>query len=209
MGRSDPDVTLETDDRRLVHLFLSERRESAFRELYRRHTPALYRLATRLTGDGSGDAQDAVQQTWERAFQRLDRFRWESTLKSWLTGITINCCREIRRSNGRRNEIDLDAGELTARPMDAILVIDLEQAIRRLPDGYREVLVLHDVEGYTHNEIADLLTVEVGTSKSQLSRARGAVRAILAEEKRKTDERTHTERAHGFSLVTERTKPTP
>ena len=124
-----------------------------------------------------------------RAAPRLADFRWESALPTWLAGILVRCSQEARRSRSRSEELDawerVEEREARAHPPDGGRAwrtrIDLERALAALPDGFREVLVLHDVEGYTHEEIAALLAIETGTSKSQLSRARSRVRALLAE----------------------------
>ena len=128
--------------------------------------------------DSGADANDAIQETWIRACAALARFEWKSSLKTWLTGVLINCVREQNRKNRSREEqlpddwpanIAVPAGEQ----------LNLEQAIARLPDGYRHVLMLHDVEGYTHDEIGALLDISAGTSKSQLHHARRAIRTLL------------------------------
>ena len=169
-------------DRVLVKRFLRTRDETSFRELYRRHTPALYRLGLRLAGGAEADAQDAIQDTWIRACKSLSRFEWKSSLRTWLVGILINRSREFNRERWRRPEEKLP-GEFpattTAQPGERI---DLEQAISRLPSGYRQVLVLHDIEGNTHEEISVLMEISVGTSKSQLFHARKTVRAMLRME---------------------------
>jgi RNA polymerase sigma factor (sigma-70 family) len=171
-------------DEELVEGFVRAADEAAFRELYRRHTPALYALALRLVGGSESDAQDAVQDTWVRACRGLSGFGWRSSLRTWLTGILINRAREMARRSGRLNEEEL--GEESAhaapgaRPGEEI---DLERAIARLPAGYRHVLVLHDVEGYTHEEICRLLEIGPGTSKSQLHHARRAMRAALRNDR--------------------------
>ncbi|MBL8999014.1 MAG: sigma-70 family RNA polymerase sigma factor, partial [Gemmatimonadetes bacterium] len=153
------------------------RDEEAFRSLYRRHTPALYALARRLMADEQA-AGDVVQDAWVRAVAGLGRFAWQSALRTWLSSIVVNCCRERWSARGDRfDDIPLDA---SARADDPLLRVDLERALASLPTGYRTVLVLHDVEGYTHEEIAAQLGVEPGTSKSQLSRARRALRLRLA-----------------------------
>jgi RNA polymerase sigma-70 factor (ECF subfamily) len=177
----------DLEDRQLVSGFLRRREEKAFRALYRRHAPSLDRIVLRLTRGRREDAEEILQNTWFRAIERLSGFRWESSLKSWLTGIAINCWRELNRRAGRIDAIqdpmrveDLD--ELP-RLNGTVGRIDLERAIAGLPEGYREVLVLHDIEGYTHNEIGYILGIEAGTSKSQLSHARRAVRVRLAETK--------------------------
>ena len=164
-------------EQELVAAFVRERDETAFRRLYRRETPVLYRVALRFLGGRPSQAEDAVQETWIRAAERLPDFRFESSLRTWLIGILINCCRESRRR------------ELPAAPPppdDSIPEgpgaagrLDLERAVADLADGYRHVLVLHDVMGYTHAEVAMLLGIEEGTSKSQLFLARRALRRRL------------------------------
>ncbi len=154
---------------------MRDRGEDAFRVLYRRHTPVLYRLALRLLGEGAG-AEDVVQEAWIRAAERLALFRFESSLRTWLVGILLNCVREARR---RGSSGDPLSAEEAASPPVVGDAIDLERAIGGLADGYRRVLVLHDVLGHTHREIAALLGVDEGTSKSQLFLARRALRRRL------------------------------
>ena len=121
-----------------------------------------------------------VQEAWIRAVRQLSKFRWESSLRTWLTAIGLNLARETlrKRARTRTEEID-DRLELSARPVRDAERIDLERAIARLPNGYRTVLVLHDVQGFTHEEISRQLQIAVGTSKSQLFDARRAVRSLL------------------------------
>lgn len=169
-------------DEELVESFVRAADEAAFRELYRRHTPALYALALRLVGWSESDAQDAVQDAWVRACRGLSGFGWKSSLRTWLVGILINRARELARRSGRLSEEELSEESPPAVPhARAGEEIDLERAIARLPAGYRHVLVLHDVEGYTHEEICRLLEINVGTSKSQLHHARRAMRAALRD----------------------------
>jgi RNA polymerase sigma factor (sigma-70 family) len=175
-------MTEETDaeDRRLVARFLARRDESAFRALYRRHTPFLYRLLLRMSG-GTGSADEGVQETWVRAVSGLAGFGWRSELKTWLAGIAIHWWREEERRRGRFAGVPPEAELARAGPWPReVDRIDLDRAIAALAPGYREALVLHDIEGYTHEEIAGILGIEAGTSKSQLSRARRALRARLA-----------------------------
>jgi RNA polymerase sigma-70 factor, ECF subfamily len=171
-----------SDDRVLADAVVRSGDETAFRVLYRRHTPALYRLALRLGGGDGPWAEELVQRTWIRAVEGLSSFAWRSSLSSWLGGIAINCARELWREARTRSETALAEEIPVAAPR--LLApeerVDLERAIERLPAGYREVFVLHDVEGYTHEEIGGLLGIESGTSKSQLSRARQRLRAALA-----------------------------
>jgi len=179
---SDGDSTGIVADRLLVTAFLRGRDEKAFRAIYRRHTPRLMGLAVRLLRE-SRDAEDAVQEVWCRAFARIDTFRWEAAFGTWLSAILIRHCRE--RWRHRDGMFEGLADDNIAASDDASLIaiadrLDLTRAIAALPDGYRCVLVLHDVEGYTHDEIAAFLEIEAGTSKSQLSRARQSLRRTLA-----------------------------
>ncbi len=156
--------------------------ERAFGTLYDRHTPALYRLALRLTGGHEPESQEIVHDAWVRAVERWTTFAWRSALRTWLSAIVINRWKEMARAESR--DVGPTVDELALGGDDAALRgtfdrIDLERAIAALSPGYRQVFVLHDVEGYTHDEIAELLDVEPGTSKSQLSRARRALRAAL------------------------------
>jgi RNA polymerase sigma-70 factor (ECF subfamily) len=167
-------------DRRLVGNFLARRDEQSFRVLYRRHTPALYQLALRLAGWNVQEAEEMVQETWLRAVEALAEFRWESSFRTWLSGILINRSRELNRTRKKEQHTRI-ADELAAEAAatENFERIDLEQAIAALPNGYRQVLVLHDIEGYTHEEIGRLLEIDAGTSKSQLSHARRAMRDSL------------------------------
>jgi RNA polymerase sigma-70 factor (ECF subfamily) len=151
--------------------------EAAFRTLYRRHTPRLYALVRRLMGARLGETEDVVQEAWLRAVKGLPGFRGESLFSTWLSGIAIRCALESlrRRASSGRTE----CVEVARAGSKLDLALDLESAVAVLPDGYRTVLILHDIEGRTHAEIAALLEIEEGTSKSQLSRAREAVRARL------------------------------
>lgn len=185
----------QTIDQTLVERFLEARSEAAFLGLYRRHTQALYATAFRLVGGRSESAEDVVQETWIRAIERLDRFEWRSSLRTWLTGIAVNCAREKWRHDSRRpasiDEVQA-ATRTTSISIDRVARIDLERAIGRLPDGYRDVLVLHDIEGFSHVEIGSMLGTQAVTSRSQLHRARRALREILFESHARSsmDERT-------------------
>jgi RNA polymerase sigma-70 factor (ECF subfamily) len=162
------------DDSALLRA-VARRDEPAFRTLYRRHTPRVYGLVRRLLGAGAADADDVVQETWLRAVKALSAFRGESMFSTWLCGIATRCALEALRRRTASGEFT----EPVAPAQSMEMAIDLERAIAALPDGCRTVLVLHDLEGRTHGEIAHLLGVAEGTSKSQLSRARRAVRASL------------------------------
>lgn len=150
--------------------------EPSFRVLYRRHAGRVYAMARRLAGDG--DAADVAQEAWYRAVKNLPRFRGESAFSTWIVGIAVRCALESLKRRGAPLETvePDDFGVASPRPD---LRMDLEAALAGLAPGYRAVLVLHDIEGYTHQEIAELLGIEAGTAKSQLSRARRAMRARL------------------------------
>jgi RNA polymerase sigma-70 factor (ECF subfamily) len=165
------------DDRQWVGRYLAERDEVAFRELYRRHSPTMFGLALRLVGGNRRDAEDALQTAWLRAAPKLAEFQWRSRLSTWLSGFVVNCAREINRRSPVAEGVSIE--EVSVKPLRMSDAIDLSRAVAELPVGYREVLVLHDVEGYTHREIAALLRISEGTSKSQLCRARRAVRERL------------------------------
>ncbi len=163
--------------------FLARRDEDSFLALYRRHADALYRVLARVLG--GADVDDAFQETWRRSVDRLASFGGGSRLRTWLCGVALNCAREALRARGAGpgwEVVELD--ELGAP--DAVVPLSeereaLEGALARLAPGYRAVLVLHDVEELTHAEIARVLGIRSGTSKSQLARARAAVRRALAD----------------------------
>ena len=168
-----------TPDRELVEAILSDGDEAAFRDLYRRYTPRLYLTALRLLGQSEMDAEDAVQETWVRAVREMGKFRWESALGTWLVAIAGNVARDQLRKLRRRDERELSPADEPMIQLTTGERIDLERAIALLPEGYRTVLVLHDVEGLTHEEIGEALGIAPGTSKSQLFGARRSMRALL------------------------------
>lgn len=158
---------------------------SAERALYDAHVDRVFRLVFRMAGD-MDRAQDYTQETFIRAFSRLDSFRGESALSTWLGSIaisvTLNGLRQVRRRQERELGLD-DVVPIShaAREAEPDLKSRLNQAIDDLPEGYRAVFVMHDVEGYTHEEIATSLGVHPGTSKAQLFRARARLRQALAD----------------------------
>ena len=158
--------------------------ERAFRRLYGRHTPRLYLLVLRLLGGAEADAQDVVQDAWLKAVEGLGRFRWDASFGTWISAIGLNVARECLRKQSRRPEeaLEPEHDQPERAPLEHVDTMDLERAIRGLPPGYRTVLVLHDVEGYRHEEIAQRLGIAVGTSKAQLFHARRAMRAALGEQ---------------------------
>lgn len=158
---------------------------AAERALYDAHVDRVYRLSYRLAGDDEL-ARDFTQETFIRAFAKLDGFRGEAAFSTWLhriaTTVALNGLRKVKRFRRRETELE-EAAEVVsrARAAEPDLKTRLRQAIDGLPVGYRTVFVMHDVEGYTHEEIAGALGVETGTSKAQLSRARAKLREALSE----------------------------
>lgn len=157
----------------------------AERALYEAHVDRVFRLVYRMAGD-LDRAQDYTQETFIRAFDHLQDFRGEAALSTWLSSIavsvTLNGLRSVRRRNER--EVALETAfsiGRTAQEVEPDLKSRLTQAIDELPDGYRTVFLMHDVEGYTHEEIAAALGVHPGTSKAQLFRARARLREALAD----------------------------
>jgi RNA polymerase sigma-70 factor (ECF subfamily) len=176
------------EDRDLANAISAGGDELAFRELYRRHTPRLYQLMLRMMGSVP-EAEDVVQDTWVRAIERLEQFRWESRLSTWLIGIGMNLCRDRLRRSTRRGDVTLGGVDRTTGSAHNEERIDLERAIAQLPLGYREVLLMHDVEGLTHVEIGERLGIAEGTSKSQLFFARRTMRRLLAPVTEESDVR--------------------
>lgn len=161
---------------------------AAFEELYRAHAGRLYSLLVRMAGSAE-EAEDLLQDVFLTAHRKLGSFRGDSALGTWLYRLAVNHCLDFLR--GRRAKMaratasldDDDAAEPAApapRLAEAISRIDLDRAIAQLPDGCRTAFVLHDVEGFEHHEIGDLLGISEGTSKSQVHKARMKLRAILS-----------------------------
>jgi len=157
---------------------------AAFRTLYQTHVGRVYGLCLRLAGNAA-EAEEHTQDVFVRAWERLASFRGESAFSTWLHRLAVNEVLQARRAAGRRSArvgLALDPADLeqVAAPAAAGPPSpDLAQAIGRLPEGARAVFVLHDVEGYQHEEIGTLLGIAEGTSKAQLFRARRLLREML------------------------------
>ncbi len=171
------------EDRQLVARCLSGD-ALAERALYDAHVERVYRLAFRLTGD-SDLAEDCTQETFIRAFERLEQFRGDSSLATWLhtiaMSVTLNGMRKVKRITTRLD--DLSDGIVAHEPRIGApdLKARLLEAIARLSDKLRVVFVMHDVEGFTHEEIGTTLGIPTGTSKARLFDARAKLRVALAQ----------------------------
>ena len=155
----------------------------AFERLYRAHVPRIHSLARRMIGPDAAD--EVTQDVFVRAWQKLHTFRGEASFGTWLYRLGVNVMLGHRGTQGRARErfADVEDGESLAvqRPASVEHAIDLEAAIGRLPPGARRIFVLHDVEGFRHQEIATRLGITTGTSKAQLHRARMALRGRLRD----------------------------
>jgi len=154
----------------------------AFRGLVERHSRAVYRLAHRMTGNPQ-DAEDVVQETFLKAYKQLGRFESRSNFGTWLHRIAVNEVLTFQRNHGTRAESDGEAVEdaqdapvESPREYDSGEVMDVERALATLPPGSRHVVVLQTVYGYSHEEVADMLGIAVGTCKAQLHRGRRLLR---------------------------------
>ena len=158
--------------------------QQAFERLYRAHVGRVFGLALRMAGPGA--AEELTQDVFVRAWEKLGSFRGEAAFGTWLHRLAVNLLLSERTRRGReRHRLDEDDAALdrqAGRRETPEVGMDLDVAIGRLPDGARQIFVLHDVEGYKHEEIGEILGVSPGTSKSQLHRARQTLRVLLRKE---------------------------
>lgn len=160
--------------------------ELAERALYEAHVDRVYRLAYRLAGNDADLAQDFTQETFVRAFSRLREFQGRAAFSTWLhsiaVSVSLNGLRKVKRNREREVELDdVKPVAFAAREAEPDLKQRLSTAIAGLPEHYRAVFVMYDMEGYSHEEIGNTLNVPVGTSKARLSRAREKLREQLAD----------------------------
>lgn len=159
---------------------------AAFEALYRQHATRLYNLASRMVGPAS-DADDLLQDIFLLAYRKLGSYRGESSLGTWLYRLAMNHCLDILRNRQTRmghltdSMDEPEAAPVPARApaLSAVGRIDLERAIEALPPACRAAFLLHDVEGFGHQEVGDILGVSEGTSKSQVHKARLRIRDYL------------------------------
>lgn len=154
----------------------------AMGELYEAHARRVYTVVRRLVGDDHL-AEDLSQEAWVRAFEKLHLFRGEAAFGTWIYRLATNVALNRLRRSSKRGHVEKSADMPTVAkaPDDAVVNRRvLSAAMDRLPPGYRRVLVLHDIEGWTHEEIAETLSCSPGTSKSQLHKARARMRQLIA-----------------------------
>ena len=162
---------------------------AAFEKLYEQHHRRVYSLCLRMLGNAS-QAEDMTQEAFLQVYKKIGSFRGDSAFTTWLHRLTVNQVLMHFRKRGVKLEHTSEEGDFTnvvetpiqsTRRISMVDRLALEKAISELPPGYRTVFVLHDVEGYEHEEIANLLGVSIGTSKSQLHKARMRLRELLNE----------------------------
>ena len=162
---------------------------AAFETIYRAHSGRLYSVACRMIGNPT-EAEDLLQEVFLAAHRKLDTFRGESALGTWLYRLATNLCLDHLRSRAAKSSQLTDSLDDDARWPDAgsralaertVAKMDLERALAQLPDGCRAAFLLHDVEGLEHREVAGILGIAEGTSKSQVHKARLRLRAILGQ----------------------------
>ncbi len=174
----------DRDGERLLARLASSGDESAFERLYRAHAGRVFALCLRMSSSRQR-AEELTQDVFVHVWERLGSWRGESALSSWIYRLTVNLVLSNVRGETRRQRHEMpedstadmengisDMGAATVRPASVHEAIDLEKAIAALPDGARTVFVLHDVEGYQHNEIAKMTGTAEGTCRAQLHRAR-------------------------------------
>ena len=171
-----------TDDTQLIAA--CRRGEArAIERLYHQYKRRVFGMAHRIVG--ASDAEEVAQEVFVRVFRGLAAFRGDSALSTWIYRLTVNAALSHLARRGRRHEVGDDAlVEVAAPPeteRDSALAARIEAALQKLPAGYRAILVLHDVEGLSHEECASILECRVGTCKSQLHKARGRMRELLGD----------------------------
>ena len=159
----------------------------AFEQLYRSHCDRIFALCWRMCGGDRALAEDMVQESFVRAWNKLDLFKGDSKFGTWLHRLAVNVVlsdKRIRVKRVKREQaMDMDVERVLVGQKDVVAGLrkDLESAIAGLPERARTVLVLYDIEGYQHNEIAEMTGMAVGSSKAQLHRARKLVRDVFTE----------------------------
>jgi RNA polymerase sigma-70 factor, ECF subfamily len=212
-GQTDADDLPEAEAIRLA----CEGNSRAFERLYKLHSRRVYGLCLRIVSNPT-DAEDLTQEAFLQLFRKIHTFRGESSFSTWLHRLTVNIV-FMRLRKKRHPEVSLDAtvepGEQDSRPLiefggpDLRLSgmldhVNLSKAIDQLAEGYKEIFILHDVEGYEHSEIAGILGCSIGNSKSQLFKARLHLRKLLQEDLRS---QAREERVRSLAVPQQRDNP--
>ena len=159
--------------------------EAALRALWTRHAPHIDLVVRRLVGHDQDLAADIAQEVWIQIFRALPSYRGDSQFGTWAHRIavnrTLNALRKTRRLANIESDIQEDSASIEMDTERSFLAASIEDAMTKLSPGARAVFVLHDVEGFTHEEIGAALGTTAGTSKAQLSRARAKLRIALAD----------------------------
>ena len=170
---------------------------AAFERLYRMHNRRVYSLCLRMLNN-TAEAEDLTQEAFLQLFRKIGTFRGESAFSTWLHRLSVNVVlMKLRKKSGTESSWDemtepdedgggprRDFGTVDLRLSGSIDRVNLQRAVEQLPPGYKSVFVLHDVQGYEHNEIAEIMDCSIGNSKSQLHKARMRLRELLQEELR-------------------------
>ena len=151
----------------------------SFKGLYDLYKDRVYSTSVRMLGNLQ-DTEDAFQETFIKIFKSINNFKWKSSFSTWVYKITVNTCIENLRTRKKENNVNID--EVRIMPSnktseDFRLIV--EKAIKKLPEGYRTIFILHAIEGFKHREIAEILDISPGTSKSQYFQARAHLRKNL------------------------------
>jgi RNA polymerase sigma-70 factor (ECF subfamily) len=168
---------------------LTDEEQQVFQELYQTHHRRVYSICLRMTRDGS-EAEDLTQEIFVHLFRAFGSFRGESAFTTWLHRLTVNHVlmhfrkrkvRTVQTTEDGEPPVPALAGSHDRKRMNIVDRILLSEVIAKLPDGYREALVLHDIEGFEHQEIAEMRGRTEGTSKSQLHKAKRMLRALITQ----------------------------
>jgi RNA polymerase sigma-70 factor (ECF subfamily) len=180
--RDQPSDVMEND--KAIIQRAMEGDEAAMRTLWSRHAPHIDAVVRRLVGNDLDLAADVAQEVWIQIFRALPQYRGESQFGTWAHRIavnrTLNALRKTRRLAKIETDVEEDSALVEPEPERALMLATIEKAANRLSPGARAVFMLHDVEGYTHEEIAERLGITSGGSKSQLFKARAKLRTLLA-----------------------------
>jgi RNA polymerase sigma-70 factor (ECF subfamily) len=167
---------------------------AAFERLYELHNRRVYSLCLRMVGN-TAEAEDLAQEAFLQLFRKIATFRGESAFSTWLHRLAVNVVlMKLRKKSGKEASLEQitepddesgtprrDFGTMDLKLTGSIDRVNIERAVEQLPPGYRSVFVLHDVQGYEHNEIAEIMGCSIGNSKSQLHKARMRLRELLQE----------------------------